>query len=102
MPTKRTQQIHAYKLDLTKIDGKGDFLCPQCGTKISPDDESEESYSILEAKVNSHILEEVTICCNTCASQIRLTGFAFIQKLSEMDKKESKQEKEVCGYITHI
>jgi phage terminase large subunit GpA-like protein len=102
VPTKRTKQILAYKLDLTKIDGKGDFLCPQCGTKISPDDESEETYSILETKANSHGLEEVIICCNTCASQIRLMGFAFIQKLSETDKKESKQEKEVCGYITHI
>jgi hypothetical protein len=100
--TKKTRQTHAYKLDLTKIDGKGDFLCPCCGTKISPDDETEEIYSILEAKVNSFGLEEVIICCNNCASQIHLTGFSIMQKLTEIDKKNSTQEKDASCYIKHI
>jgi len=40
-----------------ELEGKGDFLCPRCGTKISPDDETEKVYSILEPKVRKNTLE---------------------------------------------
>jgi transcription initiation factor IIE alpha subunit len=75
------RQIHAYVLDLTKIAGNGAFLCPKCGAKMSPDDETEEVYSIIEAKLKDQILQELVIQCNRCASQIHLTGFALLQKL---------------------
>ena len=78
------KQAYAYTVDLTKIDGKGDFSCPKCGTVISPDDTTEETYSILEPKMNSHGLEELVICCNNCSSQIHLTGFSLLEKLSIM------------------
>ena len=83
------KQVHVCILDLTKIMGKGDFLCPRCGTKISPDDTTEEIYSVLEARVNSYFLEELLICCNRCESEIHLTGFDTIQKLLEVKEQNS-------------
>jgi len=64
-----------FTIDLSKIEGKGDFPCPNCGVGISPDDESDEVYSILETKVHGDTLEELVIQCNKCGSKIRLTGF---------------------------
>jgi len=78
------KQAYAYTVDLTKIDGKGDFSCPKCGTAISPDDTTEETYSLIEPKVNNYGLEELVICCNNCSSQIHLTGFSLLEKLSIM------------------
>jgi predicted RNA-binding Zn-ribbon protein involved in translation (DUF1610 family) len=74
------KQINAFTLDLTKMKGNGDFPCPHCGTLISPDDCSEETYSILEPKVDEQGLEELIIRCNKCASQLHLTGFSMLQK----------------------
>ena len=98
------KQTHAYKIDLTKISGSGNFPCPRCGATISPDDNTEEAYSILEPKVNSQGLEELVIRCNKCASHIHLTGFSFLQKMSETAKEnlESKKEDETFCYITHV
>ncbi len=98
------KQVHAYKLDLTKIAGDGDFSCPRCGNTISPDDETEVTYSILEARVNGHGLEEIVIRCNRCSSSIHLTGFSFLQRMSEItkEKNEARQKGETPFYITHI
>jgi DNA-directed RNA polymerase subunit RPC12/RpoP len=74
------KQMNAFTLDLTKMKGNGDFPCPQCGTLISPDDCSEETYSILEPKVDEQGLEELVIRCNRCASQLHLTGFSMLQR----------------------
>jgi DNA-directed RNA polymerase subunit M/transcription elongation factor TFIIS len=64
-----------YTVDLTKIDGDGAFSCPKCGTIISPDDETEEAYRIVETKVKNDELAELVLICNKCGSKIRLTGF---------------------------
>jgi predicted RNA-binding Zn-ribbon protein involved in translation (DUF1610 family) len=64
-----------YTIDLTKIDGDGAFPCPKCGTMISPDDESEELYQIIETKVKNDELAELILTCNKCGSTIKLTGF---------------------------
>ena len=64
-----------YTVDLTKIDGDGAFPCPKCGTMISPEDETEELYQIVETKVNNDELAELTLMCNRCRSKIRLVGF---------------------------
>ena len=100
----RMKQMHVYSLDLTKIEGKGDFPCPECGNVISSDDESEETYSILEPKVNSHGLDELVIRCNSCTSHIHLTGFLFLQKLPGIDEErlENKEEKETIAFIAHV
>ncbi len=76
------EQAQAYKLDLTKMDGNGDFSCPRCASIISPDETTEKTYCIVEPKVNSRGLEEVVICCNICNSQIHLTGFSLLDELS--------------------
>jgi hypothetical protein len=67
------EQTQAYKLDLTKIDGDGDFSCPRCGSIISPNETAENTYCILDAKVNNHGLEEL--------SHIHLTGFSLLDEL---------------------
>jgi predicted RNA-binding Zn-ribbon protein involved in translation (DUF1610 family) len=64
-----------YTIDLTKIDGDGAFPCPKCGTLISPDDESEETYHIVETKVKNDELAELLLTCKKCGTTIRLTGF---------------------------
>ena len=64
-----------YTIDLTKIDGDGAFPCPKCGSVISPDDESEEAYQIVETKVKNDDLEELILTCKKCGTTIKLVGF---------------------------
>ena len=64
-----------YKVNLSQVEGEGSFPCPKCGTMISPDDESEEVYKIVDTKVVNDELVEVVISCNTCGTTIKLTGF---------------------------
>ncbi|MFB3890150.1 MAG: hypothetical protein ACE14S_11710 [Candidatus Bathyarchaeia archaeon] len=64
-----------YKLDLTTIEGDGSFPCPKCGTSISPEDETEDVYQIVDTKVVNDELVELDIVCGTCGSRIKLTGF---------------------------
>ncbi|MCD6446441.1 hypothetical protein J7L49_06635 [Candidatus Bathyarchaeota archaeon] len=73
--TMKVKKSLVYTVDLTKIDGDGSFPCPNCGTIISPDDETEEVYSILETKVKNDKLAELILKCNKCGSKIRLIGF---------------------------
>jgi hypothetical protein len=87
MEARKMKQKSTYLLDLTKIGGKGDFLCPFCGNTISPDDCTENAYTIIEAKVNSHGLDEVVICCNKCGAQLHLTGFSMLEEPSNIDTK---------------
>ncbi|MFA5364159.1 MAG: hypothetical protein WC325_03145 [Candidatus Bathyarchaeia archaeon] len=70
-------------IDLTKIEGNGDFVCPTCGVTISPEDESEDVYVIVEEKVNGEILEELIIQCNACSTQIKLVGFPVLDNITE-------------------
>ncbi|MEM1540208.1 MAG: hypothetical protein QXJ07_02350 [Candidatus Bathyarchaeia archaeon] len=69
------RRSEVYTVDLTKIDGDGAFPCPKCGVIISPDDESEEIYQIVETKVKGDELAELILRCNKCGSIIRLVGF---------------------------
>jgi DNA-directed RNA polymerase subunit RPC12/RpoP len=69
------KQPRVYKVDLTKIQGDGDFPCPNCGVIISPEDETEDVYRILETKIRGQALEELVIQCNKCGSRIRAVGF---------------------------
>ena len=76
---KQAKQGLVNELDLTKIDGNGDFQCPKCGITISPEDESEDVYTIVNEKVNKDVLEELVIQCNKCGCRIRLTGFPALE-----------------------
>jgi len=75
MKKETTKKNMVHTVDLTKIDGDGAFPCPKCGTLISPDDESEETYKIVETKVEGDELSELILTCSKCGSTIRLTGF---------------------------
>lgn len=69
-------QVQVNTIDLREIEGEGDFTCPKCGTTISPDDVSEENYTVIEIKENKEgLMEEMTIQCLRCKSEIRLIGF---------------------------
>lgn len=67
-----------FKVDLTEIEGEGDFPCPNCGAIMSPEDESETVYTVLETKMKKESLEKLIIQCNRCGSQIHLVGFLSI------------------------
>jgi predicted RNA-binding Zn-ribbon protein involved in translation (DUF1610 family) len=69
------KKSEAYTIDLTKIDGDGSFPCPKCGTIISPEDESEQIYKIIDTKVNNDELVELMVMCGNCGTNIKLTGF---------------------------
>lgn len=74
---KKTSTV--YVIDLTKIDGDGDFQCPQCGAVISPEDETENTYVIQQVKMKKNDqLEELVIKCNNCESIIHITGFTSL------------------------
>ena len=64
-----------YTVDLTKIDGDGAFPCPKCETLISPDDETDETYRIVETKIKDDELAELVLTCNKCGTRIKLVGF---------------------------
>ncbi|MCW4006999.1 MAG: hypothetical protein NWF04_10495 [Candidatus Bathyarchaeota archaeon] len=70
-----SQENNVHKVDLSKIEGDGSFPCPTCGTLISPEDESEKVYNILETKVDKDELVALVISCKTCGTVITLTGF---------------------------
>ena len=65
-------------VDLTTIDGDGSFPCTTCGTVISPEDETEKHYKILDTKVVDDQLIELVVECRNCGTVIRLTGFQQI------------------------
>jgi len=75
MKRETVKKSMMYTIDLTKIDGDGAFPCPKCGTMISPDDESEETYHIVETKVKDDELAELVLACKKCGTAIRLVGF---------------------------
>lgn len=76
MMMKRLDKDNAeFTINIAAIEGDGSFPCPKCGMSISPDDESEENYQILDTKVINDELTELVISCGKCRSTIKLTGF---------------------------
>lgn len=73
-----------FTVDLAKVDGDGAFRCPKCGNPISPDDETEQNYVILDRNVVSDSLEFLRIKCQKCASVIRLEGFQTLRQFMEV------------------
>ena len=74
------QTVRLFNIDLTKIRGNGDFKCPVCGAKISPDDQTEETYTILETIMKGENLDRIILQCNKCRSQIQITGFQTLTR----------------------
>ena len=77
----RTKLLLEYKVDLARLEGSGDFPCPKCGAKLSPEDETEATYSIKEIKTRRDRLEELVIQCHTCESLIHLAGFKLLDAM---------------------
>ncbi len=97
------RQSHVYMVDMSLIDGNGDFSCPKCGIKISPDDCTDETYTIIEARVNREDLDEIVIYCNNCASQVHLVGFSLPQELAGIDRNMPTQDlEEQSIFVNHI
>jgi DNA-directed RNA polymerase subunit RPC12/RpoP len=78
---KRSGEIHT--IDLSQIEGDGSFQCPKCGTSISPEDETEEVYKIIDTKVVNNELVELVVSCATCKTIIKLTGFQQTAELAD-------------------
>jgi len=75
------KQVEVSTVDLRKIEGDGNIICPKCGAVISPDDVSEEVYTVIDVKENEDgLMEEMTIQCQKCASEIRLIGFLDLKE----------------------
>jgi hypothetical protein len=72
---KKLEKKCAHTINLASVTGDGSFTCPQCGTSISPDDETEDNYEILDTKVVNDELSELDIACEKCGCTIKLTGF---------------------------
>lgn len=72
---KKIEKKCEHIVDLTSIEGDGAFPCPSCGASISPDDETEENYEIMDTKVVNDELAELGITCGKCRCTMRLTGF---------------------------
>ena len=75
MMKKLEKKDSAYKIDLAIVEGDGSFPCPKCGMIISPEDETEVNYKIVDTKVVNDKLAELVITCGKCRSTIKLTGF---------------------------
>ncbi|MGE5575303.1 MAG: hypothetical protein ACM3UL_04135 [Ignavibacteria bacterium] len=75
MMKKLEKKALAYTVNMAKIEGDGSFQCTKCGKSISPDDDSEENYEILDTKCVNEELTELVISCAKCKSTIKLTGF---------------------------
>ena len=71
---KQTHQA-TFRVNITQIEADGDFPCPKCGVTISPDDETETVYEIVDTKMKRQNLEELVILCKRCESRIRFVGF---------------------------
>ena len=79
MDDKKINKKNSYTINLVEIGGKGDFKCPGCGVKISPDDKTEDKYIILEPVMKKDNLQKLLIQCNNCKSHINLLGFERLQ-----------------------
>ena len=72
------EKLLTYRIIFTNLNEDGAFLCPKCGVAISPNDETEDVYRILESKLVDNNLEEILILCKNCTSNIKLTGLSLI------------------------
>jgi hypothetical protein len=75
---KKDTQIRKHSLiliDLNKVEDDGSFSCPNCGTQISPKDETEQIYHIVKSKIVNEQLAELVISCNVCDTIMKIIGF---------------------------
>jgi hypothetical protein len=92
----------SFTVDLTKIKGGGEFPCPSCDSLISPDDESEETYTIIDTIMSDEdYLERMVIQCNTCNNIINVEGFDALSEEEDVGIEVSEALPESkTGYRT--
>jgi len=78
--------MEPFVIDLSKIEGEGDFSCPKCRVTISPDDDSGMTYDLLKSVEQDGLLEKVTIKCKTCRSTIKIEDFSLIKEIDNFEK----------------
>ncbi len=71
-----------FGIDLLKIDGEGEVICPKCREILSPNDPAGMTYEVLDS-INSEdgALVEAFLQCKRCGSIIRLHGFAMLREI---------------------
>jgi DNA-directed RNA polymerase subunit RPC12/RpoP len=89
MEGKRMGQVSVFKIDLNRIEGNGEFPCPSCGAPISPDDESEATYEIINVKTREDgSLKTLSILCKKCRSKILIEGFEALNQFKDLDESD--------------
>jgi hypothetical protein len=74
--SKHSAKKCEYTINLGNVDSEdGSFPCPNCHVSISPDDETEDNYEIMDTKVVNDELAELVIACGKCGCVIKVTGF---------------------------
>jgi predicted RNA-binding Zn-ribbon protein involved in translation (DUF1610 family) len=64
----------ACAMPVEQVNEDGSFKCPKCNAIISPDDETEDAYKILETKMVEDEIAEIIIECRACGTIITLAG----------------------------
>lgn len=88
MKQKLANQLTVYRMELDEINRNGSLPCPGCGAHISPDDQTEEVYTLLDVNMNGAGLDEIVIRCNRCRSQIYISGFSKAEQIVNTPKRK--------------
>ena len=85
-----------FRINLTKIEGDGEFSCPDCSTTISPDDCSGLNYDILGViTLATGTVKEIIVKCRGCQSILYLGGFDLLNDLEFYHFLENKEILEI-------
>ena len=68
-----------YTVNFSSLANDGSFKCTKCGLEISPEDETNENYEIIDTKIYNGEIAELLITCGKCGSTLKLTGFQQIE-----------------------
>jgi hypothetical protein len=73
------KQRIVFEIDLSKIEGEGEFMCPECKEILSPEDPIDATFLVLDFVTSKDdVIEEALIECKKCKSMIRLHGFEML------------------------
>ena len=71
--------VAEYPVSFSSLANDGSFNCTKCGIKISPEDETNENYEIIDTEIHDGEIAELIITCGKCGSILKLTGFQQIE-----------------------